>query len=149
MSFDDLFPPHEPNAAAEPGKVLVVDDEVFFAEALAGMLEDEGFDVVGIASNGAMAVEAVRNLAPHAVLMDLKMPVMDGIEAARIITAEAPLVQILMLSAYEETALREEAAANGVYCYLVKGCRPEFLIEMVRKALTHRANQVRRIALDQ
>jgi DNA-binding NarL/FixJ family response regulator len=148
VSYHDLYPPRDQDPIGS-GRILVVDDEAFFAEALAGMLEDEGFDVVGIASNGAEAVDAVRNLTPYAVLMDLKMPVMDGIEAARVIAAESPFVQILMLSAYEETALREEAAANGVYCYLVKGCRPEFLIEMVRKALSHRENQLRRIALDQ
>jgi DNA-binding NarL/FixJ family response regulator len=134
--------------AAEPelGTVLVVDDEPFFADALAAMLRDEGFTVVGIESNGEAAVRAVGRLAPDVVLMDMKMPVMDGIEAARRIVEGSPLTQVLMLSAYEEISLREEATASGVYCYLVKGCPPDLLLDMVRKALLHRANLVRRAA---
>jgi DNA-binding NarL/FixJ family response regulator len=130
---------------AQSGTILVVDDEPFFADALQAMLQDEGFTMLGIASDGRAAVEAVRSLAPDVVLMDMRMPVMDGIEAARIIASESPLTQVLMLSAYDETALREEASSNGVYCYLVKGCRPELVLEMVRKALAHRANLARRI----
>jgi CheY-like chemotaxis protein len=128
-----------------PGRILVADDEAFFAEALAAMLHEEGFVVVGVVSDGARAVEAARALRPDVVLMDMKMPVMDGIEAARRIVTERPLTQVLMLSAYEDTALRE-AAATGVYCYLVKGCRPELLIDMVRKALDRRASLSRRPA---
>jgi response regulator NasT len=129
-----------------PGRILVADDEAFFAEALAAMLHEEGFDVVSVVSDGARAIEAARALRPDVVLMDMKMPVMDGIEAARRIVSEQPLIQVLMLSAYEDTALREEAAATGVYCYLVKGCRPELLIDMVRKALDRRAVLGRRPA---
>jgi DNA-binding NarL/FixJ family response regulator len=128
------------------GTVLVVDDEPFFADALAAMLQDDGFDVVGIETNGEAAVAAVERLGPDVVMMDLRMPVMDGIEAARRIAAASPLTQVLMLSAYEEISLREEAAANGVYCYLVKGCPPELLLNMVRKALIHRADLERRAA---
>ena len=128
------------------GTVLVVDDEPFFADALAAMLQDDGFTVVGIESNGEAAVAAVLRLGPDIVLMDLRMPVMDGIEAARRIAVASPFTQVLMLSAYEEISLREEAAANGVYCYLVKGCPPELLLDMVRKALIHRAGLERRAA---
>ncbi len=128
------------------GRIVVADDERFFAEALADMLADEGYLIVGIANNGAEAVDAARTLEPHAILMDLRMPVMDGIDAARIITAELPLIQVLMLSAYEEAALREEATGSGVYCYLVKGCRPELVIEMVGKALERRTILARQAA---
>ena len=133
------------NAAPAPiGRILVADDEPFFAEALADMLTDEGFGVVGIVADGAQAIQATRELRPDVILMDLRMPVMDGIEAARAIVAEWPLVQVLMLSAYEETALRQEAAGKGVYCYLVKGCPPEMVLQMVRKALEHRSMLMRR-----
>jgi len=117
------------------GRVLIADDEPFFAEALADMLTDEGFEVVGIAADGQEAVEAVRSLQPHVVLMDLRMPRLDGIDATRIVTSEFPMVQVLMLSAYEETSLRQEATGTGVFCYLVKGCRPELVIEMVRRGI--------------
>ncbi len=120
---------------ARTGRVLIADDEPFFAEALADMLGDEGFEVVGVVGDGEQAVEAVRSLHPHAVLMDLRMPRLDGIEATRIVTREFPMVQVLMLSAYEETSLRQEASGTGVFCYLVKGCKPELVIEMVRRAV--------------
>jgi len=115
--------------------VLVADDEPFFAEALADMLTDEGFEVVGVVGDGEQAIDAVRSLHPHVVLMDLRMPRLDGIDASRIVTSQFPMVQVLMLSAYEETSLRQEATGTGVFCYLVKGCRPELVIEMVRRAV--------------
>jgi CheY-like chemotaxis protein len=134
--------PMPANASAGPiagsvpkGRVLIVDDEPFFAQALADMLMDEGFDVVGVVGDGEQAIEATRSLEPQVVLMDLRMPGLDGIEASRVITREFPIVQVLMLSAYEETSLRQEASLTGVFCYLVKGCRPELVIDMVRKAL--------------
>ena len=129
------MPAVPPPGITRTGRVLVADDEPFFAEALADMLTDEGFDVVGIVGDGEEAVNAVRSLQPHAVLMDLRMPRLDGIHASRIVTSEFPMVQILMLSAYEETSLRQEATGIGVFCYLVKGCKPELVIEMVRRAV--------------
>jgi response regulator NasT len=124
-----------PPGISRTGRVLIADDEPFFAEALADMLVDEGFEVVGVAADGQEAVEAVRALQPHVVLMDLRMPRLDGIDATRIVTSEFPTVQVLMLSAYEETSLRQEASGTGVFCYLVKGCRPELVIEMVRRGI--------------
>ena len=124
--------------ARQPGRVLIADDEPFFSQALAEMLEDEGIVVSAVVTDGERAVQAARTFHPDVIVMDLRMPVLDGLEAALRIRAVDPLVQILMLSAYEEAALRQEASEAGVYCYLVKGCRPELVIEMVHKALDRR-----------
>ena len=124
------------------GTVVIADDDGFSAEALADMLEDEGFSVVGMAFDGAQAVDAVRRLAPDVVLMDLRMPVMDGMEATRLICNDRNAVQVVMLSAYDEQILREEALRNGAYRYLGKGCRPDLLFETIRAA------RARRVELD-
>lgn len=122
------------------GTVLIADDDGFSAEALADMLEDEGFSVVGVAIDGAQAVDAVRRLLPDVVLMDLRMPVMDGLEATRLISEHCQPVQVVMLSAYDETSLREEALHCGAFRYLVKGCPPESLLETIREATARRAH---------
>ena len=126
--------------SAGAGTVLIADDDGFSAEALAEMLEDEGFSVVGVAIDGAQAVDAVRRLGPDVVVMDLRMPVMDGLEATRLIREDSQPVQVVMLSAHDEIFLREEAVRSGAFRYLVKGCRPELLFDTIRDALAWRAH---------
>jgi len=121
------------------GTVLIADDDGFSAEALADMLEDEGYSVIGVAIDGSQAVDAVRRLSPDVVVMDLRMPVMDGLEATRLISEGCQPVQVVMLSAYDETALRQEALHCGAFRYLVKGCQPELLVETIRDAAARRA----------
>jgi len=128
--------------------VLVVDDDGFSAEALADMLEDEGFAVVDVAIDEQQTLDATRRLTPDLVVMDLRMPVMDGIEATRRIVAEALPSQVLMLSAFDEDILRAEATRSGACGYLVKGCRPQALFSAMRDALTRRqARAARRAAM--
>jgi DNA-binding NarL/FixJ family response regulator len=101
--------------------VLLVDDHALLRKCLQRMLEDDPeLAVIGEASNGAEAVELARELAPQVVVMDLEMPIMDGIQAARHILRLAPATAILMLSmSAEETCVRNafEAGAQG---YLLK-----------------------------
>ncbi|MFZ0934130.1 MAG: response regulator transcription factor [Bryobacteraceae bacterium] len=101
--------------------VLLVDDHALLRKSLHRMLEDDPeLAVVGEAGNGAEAVELARELAPQVVVMDLAMPVMDGIQAARHILRLAPATAILMLSmSADETCVRQafEAGAQG---YLLK-----------------------------
>ena len=101
--------------------VLLVDDHALLRQCLQRMLEDDPeLAVIGEARNGAEAVELARELAPQVVVMDLEMPVMGGIQAARHILRLAPATAILMLSmTAEETSVRDafEAGAQG---YLLK-----------------------------
>ena len=101
--------------------VLLVDDHVLLRKSLHRMLDDDPeLAVVGEAGNGAEAVELARELAPQVVVMDLAMPVMDGIQAAKHILRLAPATAILMLSmSAEETCVRKAFAA-GAQGYLVK-----------------------------
>jgi DNA-binding NarL/FixJ family response regulator len=112
-----------PQTVAQP-RVLLVEDDRGLREALRDLLEDIEFDVVGEAANGEEGVRMTIELEPDVVLMDLRMPVMGGLEAARRIRAERPDVQVVILTAYDDPALKEGANGAGVYAYLVKGCPP-------------------------
>jgi DNA-binding NarL/FixJ family response regulator len=98
--------------------VLIVDDHRLFGELLmSGLSEDERVEVVGIAGTGKEAVELVEQLEPHIVLMDLAMPVMDGLEATRRIQQIAPQTQVLVLTgevSVDATAAREAGAAGFI-----------------------------------
>ncbi|MBI4278335.1 MAG: response regulator [Armatimonadetes bacterium] len=86
---------------------------------LRAMLEEQGYQVVGEAGDGRRTVELARALKPHAILLDIKMPEMDGIEATGAIMAENP-VPIVLLTAYSDRDLVERAKEAGVLAYLVK-----------------------------
>jgi DNA-binding NarL/FixJ family response regulator len=112
----------------------VVDDDQGFREMLRDFLADDGFNVIGEAPDGMEAFSLAERLHPDVVLMDLRMPKMDGLEATRRIKAALPITQVIMLSAYEDPALKRGAEEVGVYCYLIKGCPPAMLIDMLRFA---------------
>lgn len=102
-------------------KVLIVDDHAIVREGLKAVLQiDPRLEVVGEASNGKQAIQMARALKPDVVLMDLIMPVMDGIEATRQIAAQCPLSKLLVLSSYPEKDLVERAVASGATGYLLK-----------------------------
>ncbi len=104
------------------GRVLLVDDEALIRMGMRVILRDLGFDVVGEAADGQEAVAKVAALDPDVVIMDVKMPVMDGLEATRRIMATQP-VPIIILTAYNQQSLVEEAADAGVLAYLMKPVR--------------------------
>jgi DNA-binding NarL/FixJ family response regulator len=102
-------------------RLLIADDQRLFSEALMTVLtEDERVDVVGIADNGAEAVELAEALQPDVILMDLNMPVMDGLEATRRIRKAGNDVQILILTGTETPVGSEDAAAAGASGFLRK-----------------------------
>lgn len=100
-------------------RILVAEDEAIIRLDLAEMLTEAGYDVVGQASNGEQAVTMTRDLAPDLVIMDVKMPKMDGISAAEII-AEERIAPIVMLTAFSQRDLVERARDAGAMAYVVK-----------------------------
>jgi len=120
-------------------RIVVADDHRIVREGLVMLLESQtDMSVVGQAGDGREAVELTRQLKPDVVLMDLNMPVMNGIEATRIIAREIPDTIVLGLSAYGESGTAESMLSAGAVAYLTKGGEPEELIMAVRQQLAER-----------
>src|SRR6266545_6963574 len=107
-------------------RVMVAEDEALTRTILRARLEKLGHQVVAEAETGAQAVELARTTKPDVAIMDIKMPEMDGIEAARQIVSERPCA-ILFLTAYSEDTLVEQAGETGALAYLLKPFRKEDL----------------------
>lgn len=115
-------------------RVIVADDEPITRQDICEMLTGLGYLVVGQVGDGQSAVNLARELRPDVVIMDIKMPNMDGIEAARILTGER-IAPILLLTAYHEQELVERAREAGVIGYVVKPFREADLAPAIEIAL--------------
>ena len=122
----------------EPLRVLIAEDETIIRLDLRGVLERHGLRVCGEARDGEEAVRLARELEPDVVLLDLRMPVLDGIEAARRIHAERPL-PIVMLTAYADRTSVQRAIDAGVFTYLVKPFRETDVAPAIRTAFARHA----------
>jgi DNA-binding NarL/FixJ family response regulator len=120
-------------------RVLIVDDDVAFAEGLELVLErDERIDVVARASNGAEALRLAREQSPDLILMDIAMPRMDGVSAARRLQKTCPDARVVMLTSSDVEADRNRAREAGVVDYLRKEDvvrLPETLVDLARRAV--------------
>lgn len=114
-------------------RILVADDQRLFRESIAGMLEAEvTFKVVALASNGYEAVEMACQLVPDIILMDVKMPQMDGIAAIRQIKAALPAVRVMLLTTFIADGYVLEGLAAGANGYLLKDTSSVGLISAIR-----------------
>jgi len=120
-------------------RIVIADDESTRNISLKAQLQKLGHEVVGEATSGHEAVELTKKLQPDLVIMDIKMPDLDGIEAARLITADRP-VPIIMVTAYSEKSLAERAVSAGVFAYLMKPVTEEDLLPAILLA-TSRYNE--------
>ncbi len=118
--------------------VLIAEDETLIRLDLRQLLESEGVVVCAEARDGAEAVELARSTKPDAAIIDIKMPNLDGIEAARRIHAERP-IPIVMLTAYADPLLVERAIGAGVFAYLVKPFRSTDVVPTLRAAVARHA----------
>lgn len=115
-------------------RILIAEDEFLVSEMIRAMAEEAGYTVVGRAADGREALELASSLKPDVVLMDISMPDMDGIEAARRVQASCP-VPVVILSAYELPDLVRRASEAGVGAYLIKPSNPQELERAVTIAI--------------
>ena len=117
-------------------RVLLADDHVPFRKGVASLLSAEGgFDVVGEADDGLQALELARDLTPDVILMDLSMPVMDGLEATRRIRQELPRVRVVILSVSYGAHGILEAVLCGASGFLPKMIQPQELYDTLRQVV--------------
>ena len=113
-------------------RVLVVDDQELVRAGFRLILERAGMDVVGEAADGERAVEAARTLVPDVVLMDVRMPRMDGIEATRQLLGEVPTAKVLVLTTFDLDEHVYAAVRAGASGFLLKDVSPDDLVHAVR-----------------
>jgi DNA-binding NarL/FixJ family response regulator len=114
-------------------KVLVVDDEALLRSAFSSLIEaQDDLEVVGEAADGQQAVELAASLAPDVVVMDVRMPVMDGIEATRRITSDRSGARVLILTTFDLDEYVFEALRAGASGFALKSRRPEELLTGIR-----------------
>jgi DNA-binding NarL/FixJ family response regulator len=115
--------------------VLVVDDHALMRAGLRGLISGaEDMRVVGMAADGAQALDAVAMTSPHVVLMDLSMPGMDGVTATRRLSAEHPEVAVMILTSYSDQQRVLEAMDAGAIGYVLKDTDPGHLLAAIRSA---------------
>lgn len=118
-----------------PLKIVIADDESIIRMDLKELLEDAGHKVVGEAANGEKAVELARKYNPDLVILDIKMPKMDGIAAAKIIDNEK-IAPVLLLTAFSQPEIVERATESGVLAYLVKPVQEANLFPAMEVAMS-------------
>ena len=115
--------------------ILIAEDEAHLRDALEEMLDGQGFDVVGAARTGREAVTLAAVFEPDMVLMDYRMPEMDGVAATEAIKEARPRTIVVMFTAHDETSLSMEASRAGVSAFLVKGCAPSLILRVLTSEL--------------
>ena len=120
--------PDSPRTAVPP-RVLLVDDHPLFLEGLRNLLTSEGIEVVGLAKDGLEALAQARRLRPDVILMDIQMPVMDGLEATRRIKEQWPEIRVVVLTLYARYQVK--ALESGADLFLLKGCTPQVLQDAI------------------
>jgi DNA-binding NarL/FixJ family response regulator len=115
-------------------RLVLADDHRMLRDGLRRSMEEAGFDVVGEAGNGAEAVRVAEELRPDVVLMDVSMPLLDGVAAARLVRRRVPECQVVMLTMHADADVMANAIQAGAVGYLVKDCSTEEVAAAVRMA---------------
>jgi signal transduction histidine kinase/CheY-like chemotaxis protein len=123
-------------AAPSRVRIVIADDHQLMRDGLRGFLEKEpGFEIVGEAANGLEAVHLTNEVKPDVAIIDINMPLMNGIEATREIKRSLPEVKVIGLTAYAEKSVSSQALSAGASSFVLKGASPEELTEAIRSAV--------------
>lgn len=115
--------------------ILIVDDASFMRMMIKDTLTKNGFNVIGEAENGQIAVQKYKELSPDLVTMDITMPEMDGIQALKSIREITPDAKVIMCSAMGQQAMVIEAIQAGAKDFIVKPFQPDRVLEAVKKVI--------------
>ena len=121
-------------------KILLVDDHPLARNGIASLLTASNIEVVGEASDGLEALEKARELKPDIILMDIRMPYCNGLEATRLIKAEMPQIKIIMLTVSDDDSYLSDALKSGAEGYLLKNFRTEELLTVLSAAVNTPVN---------
>lgn len=124
---------------AMPIRLMLADDHRMLREGLRRSMEDEGFDVVGEASDGEEAVSLAGELQPDVILMDVTMPDVNGVEATRRVRSQWPRIRVVMLTMHADQEVIAAAIRAGASGYLVKDCSTDEIASAVRLAVDENA----------
>jgi DNA-binding NarL/FixJ family response regulator len=115
-------------------RLLIADDQLLFGESLSYVLRgmDQGIDVIGLAADGEKALEMVERDQPDVILMDVRMPRVDGVEATRLIHRKYPAIRIVMLTTFDDDEYVYFAVKHGAVGYLLKNIRPQDLVHSIK-----------------
>jgi two-component system, chemotaxis family, chemotaxis protein CheY len=115
--------------------VLIADDAAFMRMMIKNILTDAGYEIVGEAENGAVAVSKYRELKPDLTTMDITMPEMDGLAALKEIRSGDPAARVVMCSAMGQQSMVIESIQAGARDFIVKPFQPDRVLEAIQKAL--------------
>lgn len=123
--------------------IIIVDDQVLFVESLSQVISNrcDFIDIMGVAHNGKEAIALVEKYTPQVVIMDIKMPVMNGVEATRLIHERWPYIKIMVLTTFDDDKYVYEALKVGASGYILKNLPPDEIINCI-KALEGGASQL-------
>lgn len=116
-------------------RIMLADDHPMFRQGLRSLLEKDGFEVVGEASNGHEATRMARKLTPNVAVLDLGMPMLNGVDAARDIYKRSPETQVVLLTMYEDDAYVLEALRAGIRGYVLKAQAASDLLNAIREVI--------------
>lgn len=117
-------------------RILIADDAMFMRATMKMLLEKNGFEVVGEAENGAIAVKKYMELKPDIVMLDITMPEMTGIQALQLITKFDPKAKVIMVSAMGQENMIRESVMFGATSFIVKPFKEERIIQTLNQILT-------------
>jgi two-component system, NarL family, response regulator NreC len=129
------LPSQFPRAVENPVRILVADDHPIILQGLKSILDRDGFNVVGEASDGRQAVSRAHELQPDLIIMDISMPVMTGIEAAAEIRRVVPSAKLILLTVHTENRYILEALRSGIRGYVLKSRAAGELVEAIHEIL--------------
>ncbi|MGE4484098.1 MAG: response regulator [Oscillospiraceae bacterium] len=114
-------------------KVLIVDDAAFMRISIKNMISKNGYEVVGEAENGAVAIEKYKELSPDIVTMDITMPEMSGLDAMKTIVSQDPKAKVIMVSAMGQETIVRDAVLSGAKGFIVKPFKEDGLLSALKK----------------